>query len=86
VDGHLAAVVLGRGDRPLARVEDDLGELLRLILDSGDQLRIGLDGWVRVVLLRDQGLARQPDHHDEHDEGDERAAEKTIHWDSFAAG
>jgi hypothetical protein len=62
-------------DRPLARVEDRLGDLIRLhTLD-----RVRRRQLVGVRRLRDQRLAREPDQQDDHEKREERAAEETIH-------
>src|SRR5207253_5107305 len=82
VDGDLRPVLVVErgGDPALARDEDDLLEIARIPLDVLNELVVGL--LLRVVVLRDQRLARQPDEQDDHDEREEGAAEKAIHVSS----
>src|SRR5207237_5973338 len=65
-------------DLALARAEQDLLDVLRVLLDVLAERRIR-DARARVRVLRDQRLARQPDEQDDHDEREEGAAEEAIH-------
>ena len=57
------------------RVEDGVLHVAR-----GDALlQLGIGQLLLVLAARNQGLARQIDEQDDHDEGEERAAEKAIH-------
>src|SRR5262249_2223674 len=76
-DLRLRRVALGRGDRELRGVEDDLLEVRRILADHRLQLRVGRS--LGVAVLRDQGLAGQPDEQHDDDEGEESAAEEAVH-------
>src|SRR5262249_49641473 len=77
IDGDLRAVGEARDDLALVRVEDDLVDRARVVLRTRDQVGVGdLAGALRVP---DQRLARQIDEQDNHDQGEEGAANETVH-------